>query len=141
MRKTVLILAATAMTIGGAALPSIGQARERLTGEQELAKLLEGRVAEKPVSCIPLSLSNDSHIIDKTAIVYSFGNVIYVNRPNNPESLDSDKILVTRITGSELCNLDIVSLHERFGFFYSGFVDLEQFVPYRKVKVAPPAHS
>ena len=44
-------------------------ARERLTGEAQLAKMLEGRVAEKPVSCIDLRDASTSTIIDKTAIV------------------------------------------------------------------------
>ena len=36
---------------------------ERLTGEQELAKMLEGRVAGEPVSCIPLHRTSSSRIM------------------------------------------------------------------------------
>ena len=64
MRKIAIFAVAAAALLAGPAL----QARERLTGEQQLAKLLEGRVAEKPVSCIPLYRTSDSRIIDKTAI-------------------------------------------------------------------------
>ena len=59
--------------------------------------------------------------------------MIYVNRPSNPRSLDDDDIMVTKPTGSQLCRLDTVRLHDRSGFWFSGFVGLEQFVPYRKV--------
>jgi hypothetical protein len=128
MRKFALLVASAALLAG----PAI-QAKERLTGEQQLAKLLEGRVAEKPVSCIPLSRTSDQQVIDKTAIVYDHGNVIYVNRPNNAESLDDDDVMVVELHGSELCRLDIVRTHDRSQFFFTGFVGLEDFVPYRRV--------
>ncbi len=129
MRKMALILAGAAAMLAGPAL----QAREKLTPEQQLSKLLEGREAGRPVSCISLMGSQNSQIIDKTAIVYDAGSVIYVNRPRYPESLDSDDIMVTEVHGSQLCRLDTVRLHDRTGFWYSGFVGLEDFVPYRRV--------
>ena len=132
MRKLALVLAAGAALLSGPAL----QAKERLTGEQQLAKLLEGREAGQPVSCIPLSSTSDSRIIDKTAIVYDSGRTIYVNRPRYPDSLDSDDIMVTVLHTSELCRLDTVKLHDRSGFFFTGFVGLEDFVPYRRVERA-----
>jgi hypothetical protein len=129
MRKIALVLAATAALATGTAL----QAREKLTGEQQLAKLLEGRVAEKPVSCIPLSNTHDARIIDKTAIVYDWGNVIYVNRPRDARDLDSDDIMVTDIHGSQLCSVDVVRMHDQSSHMFSGFVSLSDFVPYRRV--------
>ena len=129
MRKIALLTVAAAALMSGPAL----HASQRLTGEQQLAKLLEGRVAEKPVSCLPLSRTSDARIIDKTAIVYDQGNVIYVNRPRFPESLDSDDIMVTEIHTGELCRLDTVRLRDRSQFFFTGFVGLEDFVPYRRV--------
>jgi hypothetical protein len=56
-----------------------------------------------------------------------------VNRPDNARNLDRDDILVQTIRGSQVCNLDIVRLHDRTSQFYNGFVGLEKFVPYRKV--------
>ncbi len=132
MRNIALVLTAAAALTAGTAL----QARERLTGEQQLAKLLEGREAGPPVSCIPLYRSNDSRIIDKTAIVYDTGSVIYVNRPRYPDTLDSDDIMVTELHSSQLCRLDTVKLHDRSGFWYNGFVGLEDFVPYRRIAKA-----
>lgn len=129
MRKIALLLAAATVLATGPAL----QAKERLTGEQELAKLLEGRVAGEPVSCIPLHRTTDARIIDKTAIVYDSGRTIYVNRPRHADSLDDDDIMVTRLHTSQLCRLDTVRLHDRSGHFFTGFVGLEDFVPYRRV--------
>jgi hypothetical protein len=129
MRKLALILASAAALAAGPAL----QAKERLTGEQQLAKLLEGREAGPPVSCISLMNTQDSRVIDKTAIVYNTGRTIYVNRPRYPDSLDSDDIMVTELHSSQLCRLDTVKMHDRSGFWFTGFVGLEDFVPYRKV--------
>lgn len=130
MRKIAFALAAVAAVLSG---PAIQAKAPKLTGEEKLAKLLEGRVAGEPVSCISLYNTRDTRIIDKTAIVYDAGRTIYVNRPRYPSSLDSDDIMVTRPTGSQLCRLDVVQMRDRSNFFYSGFVGLEDFVPYRKV--------
>lgn len=129
MRRIAIALASAAALLAGPAL----SAKERLTGEQQLAKLLEGRVAGQPVSCIPLHRTSSSRIIDKTAIVYDAGRTIYVNRPTNADSLDDDDIMVTRLHTSQLCRLDTVRLHDRSGYWYSGFVGLQNFVPYRRV--------
>ena len=40
-----------------------------MTGEEELAKALEGRVAGEPQNCLPYAANNDMKIIDKTAII------------------------------------------------------------------------
>lgn len=129
MRTIALIAAGAAALLTGSALP----ARERLSGEQQLAKMLEGREAGRPVSCISTFGTRDTRVIDKTAIVYDAGNVIYVNRPRYPQSLDSDDVMVTELHGSQLCRMDTVRMHDRSNLWYRGFVGLEDFVPYRRV--------
>jgi hypothetical protein len=131
-----IIAAATlaAMTMGLSVTPAL--AKPKLKGEAKLNQMLEGREPGKPVSCLPLGQSQESTIIDKTAIVYRFGNTLYVNRPTNPTSLDSDDIMVTRTSQSSLCRLDTVQLLDRTSRFYSGFVGLQDFVPYKKVASA-----
>ncbi|MGH6634164.1 hypothetical protein [Sphingopyxis sp.] len=123
------LLAAAAM----AATPAA--AREKLAPEDQLAKLLEGRVAGEPQDCISLSTARSSQIIDKTAIVYKVGSTYWVNRPKGgAESLDDDDILVTKTTGSQLCSIDPVELRDRTSHMYAGFVSLGKFVPYKRVK-------
>lgn len=133
MRNIALALAAGTALLAGTALEA---KQPKLTGEQRLAKILDGRVAGEPVSCISLTNSRDQRVIDKTAIVYGNGSTIYVNRPSNPRDLDRDDILVTKIHGSQLCRMDIVRTHDRSGHFYTGFVGLQEFVPYRRVASA-----
>lgn len=130
MRALAIALAATALLAGGASL----QAKPKLTPEQRLEKLLEGRVAGKPTTCISTSDTRDMEIIDGVALVYRSGSTLYVNRPKNPEDLDSDDILVIRPTGSQLCRLDMIHTVDRLGHFTTGFINLNDFVPYRRVQ-------
>lgn len=128
MRKIITALAIGALALSGGAVV----AKEKKSGEQELAELLEGRVAGEPMKCIPTRRSSDSMtIIDGTAIVYKDGRTIYVNRTAHPESLDwGDVLVINRFTGSELCKLDRVTTVDRGGGFFTGVVFLEDFVPY-----------
>jgi hypothetical protein len=128
MRALAIALAATALVAGGAAL----QAKPKLTPEQRLEKLLEGRTAGKPVSCISQADARDMEIFDGVALVYRSGSTLYVNRPRNAEALDSDDILVVRGSGSQLCRLDLINTVDRMGHFTTGFVNLGDFVPYRR---------
>ncbi|MDG2002924.1 MAG: hypothetical protein P8J20_06280 [Novosphingobium sp.] len=127
-KAAIALLTATALLAG----PAV-QAKQRMTGEEKLAKLLEGREAGEPVDCISFSRARDSRIIDKTAIVYGSGRTIYVNRPVNAEDLDDGDVMVTRTSLSRLCKLETVRLHDSSQFFFTGFVGLEKFVPYRKI--------
>ena len=134
MRPWIVITLAAA---GLAAGPAAATARERPTPPERLAKLLEGRVAGPPQSCISLAAISDTQIIDKTAIVYRQGSTLWVNTPRSgAESLNDDAILVTKPTGSQLCSIDSVQLHDRSGHMWRGFVSLGDFVPWRKADAA-----
>ena len=135
MKSKFISAAALAIaSVSLAATPaSAAKSRPKLTGEAQLAKLLEGRTAGEPVSCLPSGLSSDSRVIDGTAIVYRSGSTLYVNRPTNASSLDDDDILVTRLSTGRPCRLDMVNLVDRTSRFQTGFVSLQDFVPYRKV--------
>src|SRR3546814_20337439 len=79
-----------------------------------------------------------SKVVDKTASVYRVGSPLWGLRPRGgAESLDGDdNILVTKLTGSQLCSIDTIQLHDRSSHMYAGFVSLGEFVPYRKVDTA-----
>lgn len=129
-------LALASAALGLAAAP-IADAKPRQTGEERLAKMLEGRVAGEPRSCIATFNPNDLQVIDKTALVYRSGRTIWVSRPADPQSLDDDDVLViNRTSASSLCHLDQVHTIDRFNGFYTGNVFLGQFVPYTKPEAA-----
>jgi hypothetical protein len=134
VRRIAIALATTAALL---AVPGAVSAKPKLTGEERLAKIIGDRVPGEPVSCISQHQTRDMEVIDKTALVYKNGGTIYVNRPQNAKDLDDDDILVTKLHGSQFCDLDIVQTYDRSGHFWTGFVNLGEFVPYRRVaKVA-----
>ena len=127
------ILAASALILVGAT-PALADSK---SGEERLAKILKGRVPGPPQRCIYLPSIRESRIIDGTAIIYDAGRTIYVNRPvGGARTMSSSDVMVTKPTSSELCNVDIVRLFDQGTHFQRGFVNLGDFVPYRK----PDAH-
>lgn len=132
MRQIAIALAASAALLAGPAL----EAKPRLTPDQELAKLLEGREPGKPMHCISQFHARDMRVIDGTAIVFGRGNTIYVNVPRNAKDLDSDDVMVTRNFGGQFCDLDIVHTLDRTSQIFNGSISLGQFVPYRKIPTA-----
>ena len=134
-RKLAFVAAAALVLTGTAA-----DAKPKLTGEEQLAKLLDGRVAGKPVMCINTRNTGNATVIDKTAIVYGNGSTLYVQRPRvGANSLSSSDILVTVLSIPQLCSVDTVELRDRVNFFWRGFVGLGEFVPYTRPAKEPAA--
>jgi hypothetical protein len=138
MIKTVLSCGAAALlALGTPALAQDEVENEMLSeGQEELAKLLEGRVAGEPQRCVMTTPSRGFRIIDETALVYERGDTVWVNYTAHPGSLDdSDALLIRHFGGSamQLCRLDNVTTFDRFNGFFTGAVFLEEFIPYRKV--------
>jgi len=123
------LLAGALMLTGGAA-----QAATDKTPDAKLSRVLEGRVAGKPVDCLNLRDIRSSQIIDGTAIVYeTSGGTLYVNQPKSgASSLRSGKVLVTDTRSSQLCSIDTVKLYDSGSRMQAGWVGLGAFVPYAK---------
>lgn len=111
------------------------KAPEALTkGEKRLAKLLEGRVAGEPRSCIQALPTQRSITIDGTAYVYGTGKTIWVQRTTDPERIDDRDALVTvRYGVSQLCRNDQMTTVDPFTGLFTGVVFFEDFVPYTRV--------
>lgn len=135
-----LIAAATAACAALSAPAAF--AKEKKSGEEKLAEILEGREAGEPQSCISdFGPGRNLKVIDGTALVYGRGRTVYVNVTRDPDDIDDDDVLVTRRYGSQLCKLDIVTKVDRFNGFYSGNVFLSDFVPYTRVDKAEQEQS
>ena len=131
MKIVKIALAAALLTtaVGASAATSDAYAK----GEARLAKLIDGRDAGKPVGCIPSILdSSRMQVIEGTAVVYDAGSTLYVARPEDPKSLDSDNILVINRFGSQLCKQDVIRTVDRYSGFTTGVVFLGDFTPYKK---------
>ena len=132
------IMAAASMAV--AFTPATAQNADRdvemSKGQEELAKLLEGRVAGEPERCVRTTPSRGFRVIDETALVYKSGDTVWVNYTAHPEDLDDDDALLIRKFGTsatQLCRLDNVTTFDRYGGFFSGVVFLEDFIPYRLI--------
>lgn len=130
MRNVLKTSAIALASLGLLAAPALS-AGEKLTGEEKLAKLLEGRVAGESESCISSFTTNNMNVIDGTAVVFRDGRTLWVNVPRNAEDLDDDDVWVTRQFGTRLCRLDQVTTHDRGSLFFNGIVMLGDFIPYR----------
>lgn len=138
MRILQCLTAVAAIAAIGAGAPV--QARDRLTGEAKLAKILDGRVAGKPVDCVPLTQLRSTEIINHTAIVYTASDgTVYVNRPSGANFLDDDDILVSEPYNGQACRMDIVRLIDRGSRMPGGSVGLNDFTPYPRPPKAPKA--
>jgi hypothetical protein len=115
---------------------------EQTKGEKELAKLLEGRVAGEPTSCIRTPPNDRVRVIDDTAIVYGRGKTIYVNRTSRPSDIDDrDTMVISRFSGSQLCKTDTVTTIDRGSQMFSGVIFLSEFVPYTRVETNAAAEG
>jgi hypothetical protein len=102
----------------------------------KLDKLLAGRVAERPRSCISLRPSLRSRIVDNAIVYEESQRLWYVNRPDGGRctSLRPNRTIVTRTSTSQLCRGDIVRVIDPPGPIEYGACGLDDFVPYRKAK-------
>lgn len=129
MRK---YLATLAVVGAAASLVAAPIEAARPSGEERLAKMIEGRSAGEPRSCIVTSANNNLTVIDKTAIVYKQGGRVWVNRTAHPEDLDEDDVMVIRRYGSSLCRTDMITQVDRLSGMFTGAIFLSDFVPYEK---------
>ena len=127
MKSFVLIVAASTLAVAG----SSAQA-SRPTGEQTLARLLAGRVAGKPVRCVPAFNGRDLRVIDRVGVVYDAGRTIYVARARDPDSLRDDDVLISHRFGSDYCRDDQMHTVERYSGALKSVVFLDDFVPYTR---------
>jgi len=103
--------------------------------QKELDKALAGRVAGKPVSCLPSYRANDMQIIDDWTILFRDGRTVYVQNPRGgcPGIGIRRNVLVTRLFGTnQLCSGDISHLLDPTSGIQGGACVFSEFVPYTK---------
>jgi hypothetical protein len=132
MKTVKSLIAATALLVAGTAAHAADKPTRAEKNEARLEKLLEGRTAGEPVSCISAYQSDKLQVIEGVAMVYGSGDTIYVARPSDPRSLRWDDVMVVKRTGSQLCNTDIMRTVDRMSGFTTGVVFMDKFVPYKR---------
>lgn len=132
MKIASTLIAATAALMVAAPVVQADEPGAKTEGQLKLEKMLEGRVAGEPQSCIRSLPSLDLTMIDGTALVYKSGGTLWVNVPRNPDAIDDNDALLTRTSVNRLCRTDIVTTIDRYNQFQTGNLFLGDFVPYRK---------
>ena len=122
------ILAASLLAAGVPAMAEDKPAR----GEAELAQMLEGRTAGEPKRCLSDTERRSLRVIDGTALVFTSGDTLYVNRPDGARFLDWSDVPVFKIWGNQLCEKDSVELRDSASLMPGPFLFMGEFVPYRR---------
>ena len=134
MRRITIRVGAACLITTLVAMPL---ASARRTPEQELERLLAGRTAGKPQSCIPLRPSNDATTLEGIGLVYEVGATRYLMRFQNGgcPALESDRILITKTPQTQLCRGDIADVVTQSPpAVFMGSCTYGEFVPYKKAK-------
>lgn len=103
----------------------------------KMEKLLKGKIAGEPQSCIS-NFGNDGleRISDSILVYRPSGGTVYVNTLTSPcpGLASGNDIIVTESFGNQLCRNDFVRLVDRTAGFPGPTCSLGDFVPYRKPK-------
>jgi hypothetical protein len=131
MPKAVLILAAAALALTGTAVSAKSTVEK---GEAQLAKILGGRTAGEPMTCISVTvLGRQLKIIDGVGVTYRRGDTIYVSRVDRPENLRwTDRSRFDSTTPGKMCAGDRLWTSDIKTGTPSGSVQLLEFVPYAR---------
>lgn len=132
MTLKILASAALAVLTLASAIPASATGERSAQGETKLARMLDGRVAGKPVRCLDAFQRRDMRVVDKTALVFRDGDTLYVNRPEGVSFLDWTDVPVFKLWSDELCSRDLAELRDRSTGMRGGTMVMSEFVPYRR---------
>jgi len=126
------------LLIAGVALASCTTApqpqQRSVQGEQEYQRLLAGKVAQRPISCMQTYQANDMRVIDENTVAFRQGsNRVYVAHMRAPcDNLDRPGYaLVTREFGAaQLCSGDIARVVDTGSRITVGGCVFGDFTPY-----------
>jgi hypothetical protein len=98
----------------------------------KLDKLLAGKVAGAPITCLPNYQANDMIRIDDSTIAFKRGSRVYVNHLRGAcSNLTSGFYsLVTRSSGQGLCRGDIAEVRDNQTGTIVGACGIGNFIPY-----------
>jgi len=97
----------------------------------EFAKEIEGKVADKARTCIPLADASSAKAFNDALVYRVSRRLTYVNKASGCNAFDRDPIFVTDVRGSQLCRGDVVQLVSRVGGIAGPVCILGDFTPYR----------
>lgn len=134
-RFTLTCTAILAGTLGLAACATAPEPRERSPEAQaHLAKLLDGKTAGTPQSCLSSFRTQDMTVIDERTIIYRDGsNRVWRNDMVGPCSglgRPGTAIVTRQVSGGTICRGEIAQIIDTAGGFTTGSCAFGDFVPY-----------
>ena len=126
------------LLVAGAALASCTTGHEEVARspdkQAELAQLLAGKVAQKPITCLPHYKSDDMRVIDDNTVAFRDGShrtyVAHLNGGCNNLGMGS-YALVTDLHGTpDLCSGQIARVVDTVNGMTVGSCSFEEFTPY-----------
>ena len=131
MRGTPILAFALALA-GCATQPQ--PATRTAEAQAELNKLLAGKTAGAPITCLQHYRANDMIRIDDSTVAFRQGSKIYVNHLRGVCSnlTSSFYALVTRGNGMGLCRGDIAEVRDTSTGTLVGACGLGDFIPYSR---------
>lgn len=133
MRGISLLLLGATLASCTAAAP---QPMRSLRAQTQYDQLLAGKVAGRPVSCLPSYKSNDMVTIDDSTVAFKQGSrTVYVNHMQGGCSNlagSSYALLTHQFGGSGLCRGDIAQVVDTLNHITVGSCVFGDFVPYSR---------
>ena len=107
--------------------------------QREYQQLLYGKVAQRPVSCLPHYLSNDMRVIDDNTIAFRNGNsrvyVAHMQGGCNGLAGGHNALVTHQYGNAELCRGDIARVVDTLNGFTVGSCVFGDFTPYVRPRV------
>jgi hypothetical protein len=132
MRSISLLLIGAALA--GCSTTAQPPAMRSAENQAQLQRLLAGKVAGPPVSCLPNTRADDMTVIDEDTVVFrQSGNRVYVGHMAGGCSMlgHAGYALLTKQLGSSgLCHGDIATVVDTHNGFTVGSCVIGDFVPY-----------
>lgn len=133
MRK--ILIASAAAAVLAACSTSTEPPVRSAEDQAKYLKLIEGRVAGAPVSCLPSWDANDMRVIDDQTIVFGQrSSRVYVANLRSPcDNLGQPGFaLVTRTPGTGMCDGDIATIVQTSSGMPAGSCVIGTFTPYTR---------
>ena len=130
----ILALGAAATLASCSTAPPVQESRSPQAA-QDLSRALAGRVAGRPMSCIPTYRTSQMQVIDDWTILFRDGRTVYVQNPQGGcRGIGrGSTIMVSRLHGStQLCSGDIQQLIDSSTRMPQGSCAFGPFIPYTR---------
>lgn len=125
-----------AVTAALAACSTGPQPMRTVQAENHLEKMLAGRVAGQPITCLPDYRARDMVVIDDRTILFRDGRTYYRNDFNGGVcanlGIGSNTLVTKQFGGAGLCRGDPAQVVDLSNGFTVGNCAMGDFVPYTK---------